>query len=86
MDQWGPFAPGLDACERRARLRSLRAIVRLHLGPRGDALARMLECAEALPELLVSAVEAINRLASLDRRRVLASYAGLTKPAAPCAA
>lgn len=84
-DSWGPFDPSIDPCERRARLRSLRAIIRLLLGSRGDLLARALECAEHGHVALEAVLRGLNRLPSLDYRKVLASYAALTKPAAPCA-
>lgn len=82
LDRWGPFASGLDPCERRARLRSLRAIARLHIGPRGAALDAALNAAESDEDQLPKALTALDRLASLDRRRVLASYAAFTAPAA----
>lgn len=85
IDRWGPFSPGITDCERIARLRSLRAIVRLLLGPRGDVLARAVQCAEDGAVSLDALHRALSRLPSLDRRKVLASYAALTKPAAPCA-
>lgn len=85
MDQWGPFASGITDCERTARLRSLRAIVRLLLGSRGDVLARALQCAEEGAISLDALHRALSRLPSLDHRKVLASYAALTKPAEPCA-
>lgn len=83
-DEWGPFDPAIDDCERRARLRSLRAIARMHLGPRGDLLDRTLRCAETgavSPETLHGV---LARLPALDFRRVLASYAALVKPVEPC--
>ena len=80
-DQWGPWAPDLEAGERLARLRSLRAIAHLQLGRRGEHLAGLLRRAEADPDALVPAVAALNRLASLDRRHVLASFAALHRPA-----
>lgn len=86
MDRWGPFALDIDPCERRARLRSLRAIVRMLLGPRGDLLARAIHCAEEGMVGLDVLHGALSRLPSLDYRKVLASYAALTRPAAPCAA
>lgn len=84
MDRWGPFSAGITDCERTARLRSLRAIVRLLLGPRGDVLATAVQCAEEGAVSLDALHRALSRLPSLDRRRVLASYAAVTKPAAPC--
>lgn len=80
-DAWGPFSPGLDPCEQRARIRALRAISRLCLGPRGDDLDRTLRRAEDDPGVLEWAVILLNGLASLDRRRVWSSYAGLITPA-----
>lgn len=81
-DHWGPFASGLDPCERRARLRSLQAITRLHLGPRGSVLREALRAAETDDGQLPEALTALDRLASLDRRKVLASYAAFIRPAA----
>ena len=85
MDRWGPFVPDLDPCELRARLRSLAAIVRLLLGRDGDLLTRMLQCAETGHVSLDAVNAAINRLPSIPLRKILGTYAGLTKPAAPCA-
>lgn len=82
MDRWGPFASGIDTAELRARLRALRTIVHLRLGERGAALARLLHGAETDVSILDRAVELLNRLPSLDRRRVLASYAALASPIA----
>jgi hypothetical protein len=76
-DQWGPFADGLDPAERLARLRSMRAITHLCCGPRGDDLARELRLAERDSSRLPAAVAALDRLAALDRRHVLASFARL---------
>lgn len=81
-DRWGPFASGLDPCERRARLRSLRAIARLHLGQRGTILIDALRAAETDDGRLSDALTVLDRLASVDRRRVLASYAAFTRPPA----
>ncbi|MCJ2060670.1 hypothetical protein MKL09_29640 [Methylobacterium sp. J-048] len=70
-DAWGPFRPDLDPAERLAQLRSMRAIVHLTTGPRGDALARELRLAEQDLAHLPAAV------AALDRRHALASFARL---------
>lgn len=83
-DEWGPFDPAIDDCERRARLRSLRAIARMHLGPRGDVLDRALRCAETGAVSTEALHDVLTRLPSLDRRKVLASYAALTRPTEPC--
>ena len=80
-DAWGPFAPDLDPGERLARLRVLRAVVHLLLGPRGLALQDAIRSAERhrtmgrLYEVLVE----IDTLAAKDRRNVLTSYAAVTR-------
>lgn len=84
-DHFGPWKPGLDPCERRAQLRGLRAIARLYLGPRGTDLCDALACAEHDAGALERALVALDRLASLDRRKVLASFAGIMRPPEPCA-
>jgi len=80
-DRWGPFADSIEPGERLARLRTLRAITHLQLGRRGEHLASLLRRAEADPDALAPAVSALNRLAALDRRHVLASFASLHRPA-----
>ena len=74
---WGPFVSNLPWPERLARLRSLRSIVKLRLGPRGHeanvALLRV-EISGAEPDLLEAASAEFDRLAPLDRRHVLASF------------
>lgn len=80
-DAWGPFAPNLDTAEQRARLRSLRSIAHLTLGPRGTVLTSYLRRAETDPAALEPAVDALNRLASIDRRHVLATFATIHRPA-----
>jgi len=80
-DAWGPFRPDLDEAERWARLRCLRAVVHLSTGARGADLAALLRRAETDPTALPAAINALDRLAGLDRRHVLASYAALSRPA-----
>ncbi len=81
-DQWGPFAPGIETAELRARLRSLRQTARLLIGPRGSDLCRWLAQAETDAAALEPACRALNALAANDRRQILASYAALTRSAA----
>lgn len=81
-DHFGPWRPDIEPAERLARLRSMRAIVRILTGPRGNELAGHLHKAEADASALVPALAALDRLAPLDRRKVLASYAGLARPQA----
>ena len=83
MDRWGPFASGLSTCERIARTRAFRAITWLITGSRGAALDQALAGAETDESFLDQAHAALRRLASLDRRKVLSSYAALARQAAP---
>lgn len=80
-DRFGPWADDIDRAERLARLRSLRAIVRLTTGPRGDRLAGELHRAEHDASRLPAALAALDALAVLDRRQVLGSYAALHRNA-----
>ena len=80
-DRWGPFAADIDEPERRARLRSMRAIVHLCAGPRGERLAEALRHAERDANNLPAALAELDALAALDRRQVLASFARLHRPA-----
>lgn len=77
--QFGPFARGLAPVERVARLRTMRTVVMMHCGPRGDVAARALDLAEASPDAEQLAIGALERLPSLDRRRVLATYRRVEK-------
>ncbi|MCJ2011238.1 hypothetical protein [Methylobacterium sp. J-076] len=81
-NQFGPWTPGLKAAERGARLRAMRTLARVQCGPRAADLVRLLAQAEADPAALEPALAALNRLASHDRRHVLASYAALSRSAA----
>lgn len=80
-DRFGPWSDRIDGSERVARLRSLRAIVRLTTGPRGECLAALLHRAERDASALVPALSALNALAALDRRTVLGSFAALHRSA-----
>jgi DNA-binding transcriptional LysR family regulator len=62
IDCWGPFRPDIDAAERLARLRALRAITHLCAGPRGDRLATELHRAERDVSRLPIALEALAAL------------------------
>jgi hypothetical protein len=81
-DRWGPFAPGLDAVELRARLRSLRQTARLLAGPRAADLCRLLAEAETDATALEPACRALNAMAASDKRQIWAAYAGLIRSAA----
>ncbi|KMO33865.1 hypothetical protein [Methylobacterium aquaticum] len=81
-DKFGPWADGLSTAERRARLRCLRAIVHLVCGTHGADLAATLEQAEYDAEALRRSVDELGRLASLDRRKVLMTFAMLHRRSA----
>lgn len=81
--QFGPWALDLEPGERLARLRSLRAIVRLLTGPRGAALADLLLLSETDVSALPEAAAALDELTPLDLRRVLSTYAGLARTLPP---
>ena len=82
-DRWGPFRPDLDEAERRACLRGLRTTARLLAGQRAASLCQLLAEAEIDLAALEPACRALNALAAIDRRRILASYAALTATARP---
>jgi hypothetical protein len=81
-DQWGPFRFDIKPAERLAGLRSLRAVVRMVTGPRGEGVERLLRIAEQCPDItiLAEALRQLGRLDALDKRKVWASYAALVKP------
>lgn len=81
--RFGPWAVDLDHGERLARTRSLHAIVRLLSSPRGTDLADLLALAETDDAVLPEAADALDRLAPVDMRRVLSSYAALARPLSP---
>lgn len=80
---YGPWRPGIDAAERRARLRSLRALAGIIAGFRADPLVGFLLAAETDDDALDLAADALDDLEPLDRRRILASYASRAAPP-PC--
>lgn len=82
-DRYGPWADGLSTAERRARLRCLRAIVHLVCGSHGADLAATLEQAEYDADALRRSVDELGRLASLDRRKVLTTFATLHRRRTP---
>ena len=71
---WGPFLPGLDAGERKARLRSLRLAAGLLCARRASDLVAQLRRAEREDEAVPMAAEEFGKLGSIDQRRVLSSY------------
>ncbi|WP_375460583.1 hypothetical protein [uncultured Enterovirga sp.] len=86
---WGPFVPGIDAAERKARLRSLRALVKVLAGPRGhDANLALLraEITDGDSDVLRDAHAEFGRLSPLDRRRVLSTYQDIQEGSFQCRA
>ena len=71
---WGPFLPGHDAGERKARLRSLRLAAGLLCGRRASDLVAQLRTAEADECAIGRAAVEFDRLGSVDQRRFLSSY------------
>lgn len=73
-DNFGPWAEGCSPMEQLARLRSLRTIAMCMFGARVP-IAKPLFMAESLdPKEMADALTAINAMAALDRRKLLASY------------
>ena len=79
-DAFGPWSTTITPHERTARLRTMRAIVSLCCGPRGEALCDLLRTAETDETALEPAAAALGRLAALDYRRVLGTFAALHRP------
>lgn len=80
-NRFGPWAHNLSPAEQRARLRAMRALAQVHCGPRANHLCTLLAEAEFDPGALMPALDALDHLAPVDRRHVLASYAKLHTPA-----
>lgn len=76
---FGPWAQDLDAAERLARLRGLRAIALLLARPH-VAFTAALRRAEADARALQDAAVELDRLPALTRRRVLSAYLALGRP------
>jgi hypothetical protein len=76
-DNWGPWDQAINAAERVARLRALRAFVQAFYGT-NHALNKALYFAESLePADLDGAALELERLPALDRRKILSTYAAL---------
>jgi len=72
---FGPFAPDIEADERRARLRAMRALALVY-SRQNLALA----AAEHDPDALGRAFRLLDYLPALSRRKMLATYATLARP------
>ena len=75
---WGPFRPGVEPAEQKAQLRSLRLAAKLLCGKRAAECCYRLLVAEVdtHPETLGRAEAEFDRLAPVDRRRVLSAFQG----------
>ena len=71
---FGPWSPAFDPVERVAQLRSLAAPAAVFLGA-GHPLAVTLGAAELDSEAAAPALDLLDRIPSLTRRRMLATFA-----------
>jgi hypothetical protein len=78
-EAFGPFREGLDPWERIAQLRSLRTLVHVHFHL--SDLERLLWEAESNKECAQQALAMLDTVPSLYRRKILASFAYLHRPA-----
>jgi hypothetical protein len=80
IDAWGPWASGLNSCERTARLRSLRSLLHILAGPRSRLACAFLALAEDEADddsdetFLLAALAAFNRLPTRDQRSTVAAF------------
>ena len=75
---FGPWTEDLTEAERLARLRSMRALATVFLGPNHE-FTSTLAAAENDPAAARRALEDLDRLAALPRRRILAVYAEIAR-------
>lgn len=80
-DRWGPWADAIDACERRARLRSLRTVAHCLFGEFHPLVGRLLEAESGEPEDLDAALLELNRTPARDMRKVVATFGRIKAPA-----
>lgn len=78
-NDFGPWAARIDAAERAARCRELRAIVALLVG-KDQRLAALLRAAESDGSALDEARLELDRMAALPRRRILTALAHIGAP------
>ena len=75
---YGPFCPGVPDTERIAELRSLAMAVSIFIGSAHPAIARLRAAETCRPDAVSDALNAIEALPSLTRRKVLAQFSRLT--------
>jgi hypothetical protein len=78
-EPFGPFREGIESTERIAQLRSLRTLVHVHFHL--SDLERLLWEAEVNAEAGERALAMLDTVPSLYRRKILASFAYLHRPA-----
>jgi DNA-binding transcriptional LysR family regulator len=76
---FGPFVAGLDPIERIAQLRSLAMLVAVFTGSRNPLITTLRE-AEGDDAAAVRALELLDRMPSLTRRRLLSTFGAITWP------
>lgn len=76
---FGPWVPRLRKAERLARWRSLRALAVVFVGP-DHPLVSALRVAETDKDAASTALEELDALSPLSRRRLLATYATVCAP------
>lgn len=78
---WGPWASGIDAGERKARLRGMRALaLGVTWNPDHPLGAALRQAEDGEPESLQAALIELDRLPALTRRRLLNLYGTLVRP------
>jgi hypothetical protein len=76
---FGPWIPGIPEPDRRAGLRALAALSAVFAGS-GHPVVAALRKAEAEPETAGEALALFDKLPTLRRRQVLATYARIMSP------
>jgi 4-diphosphocytidyl-2C-methyl-D-erythritol kinase len=76
---FGPWAPGVAAEERRRQFRSLAALAAAFTGS-GSPVVTAMRNAEADDAAAAHALDVLNSLPALTRRRILATFGAVTWP------
>jgi hypothetical protein len=79
MSTFGPWVAGIDPAEREKQFRSLAALAAVFLGSSHQLVAE-LRAAETDPEAAARALELIDAVPSLTRRRLLSVFGSVTWP------
>jgi hypothetical protein len=79
---FGPWTPGLGKGERLARWRTMRALALVFVGP-DHPLTAALRAAELDQQVAPLALELLDALPALRRRRLLATYSVIAAPPRP---